>query len=490
MEKKWIGLFFLAAIFLSFAAGFAIKDIFPDRLFSQGSDIYETITSTLEDHYYYNLDDTATLEAYIASMDAIVAYYGSYFNDPYTRIDAYNPSTSTLVRNQVGLGIYIDFVDNIPVVRHVVYKGPSYQKLYPGDQILGIKDGVSFVEFNDINAVTEILREQAYLDNTVTFEVRNAIGNLRDVTITYDILEDTNVTAHQFINTNVSYISIQQFNPYVDENNIGTAQAFKETLAYLETQWLDENGTLIIDLRNNPGGSLTALHNQGNSSLPSGIIQQLLPYDASVNYFSLIDNDGNITNYKGGLTGPKPYEIVVLVNRFSASASEVLAASLQSYGYDVYGEETFGKFVYQNQIPLTEINDTSYVLVYTEGIWTYKDQVTIQEDPIDIILTPTDKIEDIIELKYETIMEKDQVYEPLKDIIRVINLYYQLDLRTDGYFDTDIENAIKDIQNLASIQISGIIDFETFQHIYDLYLSVQYDISYDRELEYVVGRYS
>ncbi|MGB0417504.1 MAG: hypothetical protein ACPGCR_01875, partial [Acholeplasmataceae bacterium] len=110
MEKKWIGLFFLAAIFLSFAAGFAIKDIFPDRLFSQGSDIYETITSTLEDHYYYNLDDTATLEAYIASMDAIVAYYGSYFNDPYTRIDAYNPSTSTLVRNQVGLGIYIDFV--------------------------------------------------------------------------------------------------------------------------------------------------------------------------------------------------------------------------------------------------------------------------------------------------------------------------------------------------------------------------------------------
>ena len=34
-NKKWLGIFFIAAIFLSFAAGFVIKDIFPDRLFSQ-----------------------------------------------------------------------------------------------------------------------------------------------------------------------------------------------------------------------------------------------------------------------------------------------------------------------------------------------------------------------------------------------------------------------------------------------------------------------
>jgi carboxyl-terminal processing protease len=326
----------------------------------------------------------------------------------------------------------------------------------------------------------------ASIHQTVIFRVENALGITREVAITYDLIENTNVHAHQFKDTNVSYISIQQFNHYIDEDTIGTAQAFKETLSYLEANGLDENGTLLLDLRNNPGGSLTALHNQGNSSLPSGIIQQLLPYDASINYFSLIDHNGHVTNYKGGLSEPKPYDIVVLVNRFSASASEVLAGALESFGYDVYGEETFGKYVYQNQIPITKLNDITYVLVYTEGIWTYKNQVTIQEDPIDVIPTPTLKIEDIHALRFDDVMKEDHVYENLKDIIRVINLYYDLDLRIDGYFDPSISNFIKDMQQQASITVTGEINFETFQVIYDLYLKVQYDITYDQEVQYVV----
>jgi len=483
-NKKWLGIFFIAAIFLSFAAGFVIKDIFPDRLFSQGSDIYETITSTLEDNYYYDLEDTVTFEAYLASMEAIATAYGSYFNDPYTRIEAFsNISTNS---NFIGLGIYIDFKDNLPYVRDVIYDGPSYQKLYPGDQLLGVKDGVDFTTLDSVESVRNAFSNLATINQTVIFQVKNALGTTREVSISYDLIEDTNVTAHQFKDTNISYISIQQFNPYINEDNIGTAQAFKETLSYLEANGLDENGTLLLDLRNNPGGSLTALHNQGNSSLPSGIIQQLLPYDASINYFSLIDNNGQVTNYKGGLSEPKPYDIVVLVNRFSASASEVLAGALESYGYDIYGEETFGKYVYQNQIPITELNDLTYVLVYTEGIWTYKNQVTIKDDPIDIIQTPTLKIEDIYVLGFDEVMRENHVYENLKDIMRVINLYYDIDLRVDGYFDQAILNVIRNIQQQSSLPQTGEIDFETFQVIYDLYLKVQYDISYDQEVEYVV----
>lgn len=483
-NKKWLGIFFIAAIFLSFAAGFIIKDIFPDRLFSQGSDIYETITSTLEDNYYYDLDDTVTFEAYLASMEAIAAAYGSYFNDPYTRIEAFsNVSSNT---NFIGLGIYIDFKDNLPYVRVVIYEGPSYQKLYPGDQLLGVKDGVDFTTLDSVDSVKNALFNLASINQTVIFQVKNALGTTREVSITYDLIEDTNVTAHQFKDTNISYISIQQFNPYINEDNIGTAQAFKETLSYLEANGLDEDGTLLLDLRNNPGGSLTALHNEGNPSLPSGIIQQLLPYDASMNYFSLIDNNEQVTNYKGGLSEPKPYDIVVLVNRFSASASEVLAGALESYGYGIYGEETFGKYVYQNQIPITELNDLTYVLVYTEGIWTYKNQVTIKDDPIDVILTPTLKIEDIDTLGFDEVMRENHVYENLKDIMRVINLYYDLDLRVDGYFDQAISNVIKNIQQQSSLPQTGEINFETFQVIYDLYLKVQYDIRYDQEVEYIV----
>lgn len=483
-NKKWLGIFFIAAIFLSFAAGFVIKDIFPDRLFSQGSDIYETITSTLEDNYYYDLDDTITFEAYLASMEAIAAAYGSYFNDPYTRIEAFsNVSSNT---NFIGLGIYIDFKDNLPYVRDVIYEGPSYQKLYPGDQLLGVKDSIDFTTLDSVDSIRNALTNLAIINQTVIFQVKNALGTTREVSITYDLIEDTNVTAHQFKDTNISYISIQQFNPYINEDNIGTAQAFKETLSYLEANGLDENGILLLDLRNNPGGSLTALHNQGNPSLPSGIIQQLLPYDASVNYFSLIDNIGQVSNYKGGLSEPKPYDIVVLVNRFSASASEVLAGALESYGYDIYGEETFGKYVYQNQIPITDLNDLTYVLVYTEGIWTYKNQVTIKDDPIDVIITPTLKIEDIYVLGFDEVMTENHVYENLKDIMRIINLYYDLDLRVDGYYDPAISNVIKNIQQQSSLTQTGEIDFETFQIIYDLYLKVQYDIRYDQEVEYIV----
>ena len=83
-------------------------------------------------------------------------------------------------------------------------------------------------------------------------------------------------------------------------------------------------------------------------------------------------------------------------------------------------------------------------------------------------------------------MRENHVYENLKDIMRVINLYYDVDLRVDGYFDQAISNVIKNIQQQSSLPQTGEIDFETFQVIYDFYLKVQYDISYDQEVEYIV----
>ena len=147
-----------------------------------------------------------------------------------------------------------------------------------------------------------------------------------------------------------------------------------------------EGKTLIIDLRDNPG-ALTALHNQGVSSLIPGIAQQLLPRNIVAPLFTMIPRSGTVQVFEGALSQLKPYDIKVLVNEHSASAAEVLAAALQSRGgYELYGRPTYGKGVYQNQLRLSDINGIRYSLIYTEGQWYYGDSLNVSTTPLDVNL--------------------------------------------------------------------------------------------------------
>lgn len=105
--------------------------------------------------------------------------------------------------------------------------------------------------------------------------------------------------------------------------------------------------SVIIDLRSNGGGALTEAVSLSGLFIPNGPIVQVRDNNGKVREDS--DTDG-IVYYKGPL--------VVLVDRFSASASEIFAAAMQDYGRAlVVGEPTFGKGTVQQYRSLNRIYD-------------------------------------------------------------------------------------------------------------------------------------
>ena len=482
MQKKFVLIFFLAAVVMSFAAGFIFKDVIPLTFFERANDPFEDITHILEDVYYYDINDEVMIEAYVSQLEAIVDAYGSYFNDPYTRLEVLTSGSTDFI----GLGIRLYFDGLIPVVSSVYYETPAYLNLYPGDRIEGIvlDDTVLFETLSSTDEVIGYLTGD--IGDMKTFIVENADGEEREISLTLQIISSPNVETASFDDENIAYIKINEFRPYVDQNNPGTAQLFKDALIQFEQEGMDEHHTLIIDLRDNPGGSLSALHNLNFPEYPIGIIQQLIPYDQSMPAFSMVDHEGVETTFFGGLLQPKPYNIAVLVNDNSASASEVLAAALSTFDYEVYGIQTFGKHVYQNQIPLTQINDMTYMLIYTEGIWTYRENLAIHEHPLDMNHIPKSPYASMMNITYEGMFTYDDVNPLIQTYQIFLNAYLNTDIREDGYYDLETQARVRQFQEDMDIEVTGTINYETFQHMYEVYMEMTHQLRHDVQLNTLI----
>ena len=125
---------------------------------------------------------------------------------------------------------------------------------------------------------------------------------------------------------------------------VGLTDDVKVQLQKLEKQ---DVSSVIIDLRANGGGALTEAVSLSGLFIPSGPVVQVRDNNGKVREDS--DTDG-IVYYKGPL--------VVLVDRFSASASEIFAAAMQDYGRAlIVGEPTFGKGTVQQYRSLNRIYD-------------------------------------------------------------------------------------------------------------------------------------
>ncbi|MGV3344406.1 carboxy terminal-processing peptidase [Enterobacteriaceae bacterium LUAb1] len=127
---------------------------------------------------------------------------------------------------------------------------------------------------------------------------------------------------------------------------VGLTADVKVQLQKLKKQHVS---SIIIDLRANGGGALTEAVSLSGLFIPSGPIVQVRDNNGKVREDSDRDNDG-VVYYKGPL--------VVLVDRFSASASEIFAAAMQDYGRAlIVGEPTFGKGTVQQYRSLNRIYD-------------------------------------------------------------------------------------------------------------------------------------
>ena len=183
-------------------------------------------------------------------------------------------------------------------------------------------------------------------DTKVTLNVKRKIdGSIKDIVITRDVvlLEETYARSAAVTKDGRNYGVINLPSFYFDTENAGGRNAatdIKQEIIRLKKQGMEG---LVIDLRNNGGGSLKAVVDMAGLFIKEGPVVQVKSSDDTPDILN--DEDKGIL-----WDGP----LVILVNENSASASEILAAAMQDYKRAIIigGKQTFGKGTVQRFFPL------------------------------------------------------------------------------------------------------------------------------------------
>ncbi|MFL7769730.1 carboxy terminal-processing peptidase [Proteus terrae] len=245
-----------------------------------------------------------------------------------------------------GIGAVLQMDDDYPMINSMITGGPAAKskELKVGDKIIAVgqqnKSMVDVVGWRLDDIVALIKGPKG---SQVKLEVISDEKGAKPRTITLVReqirLEDRAVKlTEKVINGDkVAILDIPSF--YVGLTN--------DVKTQLQKVAKDNVSSLVIDLRGNGGGALTEAISLSGLFIPSGPVVQVRDNNGRVRQD--FDKD-DVVYYKGPL--------VVIVNRFSASASEIFAAAMQDYGRAlIVGEQTFGKGTVQQYRPLTRVYD-------------------------------------------------------------------------------------------------------------------------------------
>ena len=292
-----------------------------------------TVYASILSDYYEDIDKGALLDKAIAGMmDYLGDDYTTYLDDEST-----SELFDSLSGQYTGIGVSINNSDKTIV--EVFDDTPAERA--------GIKPGDIIVGFNDTDARPLSADEVVSLIKNTTGEFKLQLqrgDNIVEVTLKNELLITPNIDYYMIDNTKTGYLYMETFS-----NTLATQ--VKDALAELESEGMT---SLIIDLRNNTGGYLTAATDVASIFLEKGKRIYSLEYQDEV------------TNYNDKTREHKEYEIVVIINENTASASEILAAALkESYGATIVGATSFGKGKVQQTMQL----DDGSMVKYTSAYW-------------------------------------------------------------------------------------------------------------------------
>ncbi len=292
-----------------------------------------------------NYVDKAKLDPVKMAQGAIRGMVAAV-DDPYTEYFSPQSFESTMIDLTglyYGIGAYIGKKENQIIIISAMPGSPAEEAgLKSGDMVLKI-DGQSTSQLNTTEASQKI-RGPAGTD-VVLLIYREGDKEPYEKKITRREIKLDSVKFE--MRGQLAYIRIQQF-------IVPTTGDFKKALAEAARQGAKG---LILDLRDNPGGLLSEAVDVSSQFLIRGIVVKT------------VDKDGLETVQKvkpGGIAKDLP--LIVLVNKGSASASEIVAGALQDNGRaKLAGEKTFGKASVQNFVKL---NDGSAIKITTAHYYT------------------------------------------------------------------------------------------------------------------------
>jgi carboxyl-terminal processing protease len=233
-----------------------------------------------------------------------------------------------------GVGIYFEVVRDTARVISTIGEGPSEKAgVLAGDRIVAINDSASVGWTAD--QVREQLRGEIGTQVRMTVQ-RAATGRQQTVQITRDRIPLYTVDAAYMVDDQTGYIRINRF-------AMTTYEEFMDSMTELRSQGMNR---LVLDLRSNPGGIMEGAIR---------MVDEMLGGSEMIVYTQGRDPGAaaQFRSRRGGSFGNEP--VIVLVNEYSASASEIVAGALQDHDRAlIVGQRTFGKGLVQNQFPLPD----------------------------------------------------------------------------------------------------------------------------------------
>lgn len=337
-----------------------------------------------------------------------------------------------------GIGAEVGRVDGKIVIVSPFKDSPAEKAgLKPNDEILKV-DGES-VEGLDLYETTIKIRGEK--GTKVKLEIkRQGLNNPLTVSVKRD--EIPQITVYSDVKKeygkSIGYMEISSFSKE-------TASEFKKQLKQLEKQ--DIKG-LVLDVRGNPGGLLDS-------------VQDILKLFVSKEkpYLQIEKRNGEREKFFTTLEKDKPYPVAVLIDKGSASASEILAGALkEAENFSLIGETTFGKGTVQQAVPMgdgSNIKLTLFKWLTPDGNWIHKNGIKPDLEVRQSDLYHTHPIQLTEPLVRD--MNNDQV-KNAQQILK--GLGYEPG-REDGYFSDSMETSVKAFQQEIGLKVNGIIDEKT-----------------------------
>ncbi len=480
-----------------------ITSLYGQAVFSEGnvekassdSDYLKSMTEMIKGNYNGEISEKALMEGALKGMFGTMDPYTEF----YTNEEA-EEFLGTIDGSYEGIGISMIKENNAVLVDTVYPDSPAYKAgISSGDRIVEVegKDTASMT----VNEIAAQIKGPA--GTKVTLGLIKAGGTqITRVEVSREKISISPV--HYEIKGDIGYIKIDIFNMNVDEY---LTRALKEIDSKNITR-------LILDLRDNPGGEVSQAVAAARKFVPEGLITKL----------DFRSEDNRDTEYYSYLKDKK-YKMAVLVNKNSASASEILAGAIQDTNAGtLIGTKTYGKAKVQNIYPL--LTPEAYekyskrlgVNVVNAFDLEKKYGITPKEEEImgwakittGMYTTPKGRMIDLEGITPDIIVENTGLIKGI-EVMRVEKLSksvkpslnsentevcsaekilkmcgYDIDT-PDNKLDSKTFNAIKKFQKDNNMFAYGVLDFSTQQKLNDRLdkLVGEADIQYLKAVEYL-----
>lgn len=289
---------------------------------------FKSFVDAIKEKYYFDID-------YEKMNTEIKKAIFSSLGDPYTQYMTEKDMKElqkTSTGKFIGIGVQVSVNENGEVVVVAPIKGGPSQKAGIQAEDIIVKVNDEEVKKNDLESTIKLMRGNEEVGSEVKVTVKRIVDSkekILDFTVKREEITTESVIS-KLLDNGTLYVQITNF---AEKTGADFEKAVDEGIS-------KGAKSLIIDLRNNPGGLLTSVKQVADKLLPESTIMKI------------VDSKGKETIEKASGKGID-LPIVVLINRGSASASEVLSVALHdNKKATLVGEKSFGKGIIQSIFPI------------------------------------------------------------------------------------------------------------------------------------------